>query len=131
MVEPSRVKQESKKEVKEEENKEDEVIGQARSPAQIRETPRQNSLQQEIAQCTVEITALKTLLSGPNPRAADREALKIQIKKKDKCIAALKRCRSLQKASRKHRRKMAKIMDSIERPMRPFPGRPALEEYNQ
>ena len=82
-------------------------------------------------QISTEIDALKVLINGPNPRLEDRKALNIKLKQQKKCIVALNRCKSMQRASRKHRKKLAIIMNSAKRSFRPFPGRPALEEYDE
>ena len=50
---------------------------------------------------------------------------------RDKRISALKRLQSLQRASQKHRKKLADILSTTDKAFRPFPGRPALEEYKE
>ena len=51
------------------EMKEDEAKDMPSSPVAVARTPKQDRLNVQIAQCTLEIQALKTLLKGPHPRA--------------------------------------------------------------
>ena len=124
---PLSVKEESKVEPNPEESQS--VLSPApNSQAPNIKTPKQDQLNNEITQLTVEIDALKILIQGPNPRLVDRQALSGKVKQRKKCMVAIKRCQALQRASRKHRKKLAVILSSVEKPIRPFPGRPALEE---
>ena len=88
---------------------------------------KQEELQSKIAQCTLEIEAMKTLISGANPRLGDRTALKAKLKKREELVKALKRCRTVAKAQRKHRLKVKRALETV-KPVRSIPGRPALEE---
>ena len=101
-------------------------------PSRVRRsTPRQEQLEKEIVQISTEIDAIKVFINGPNPRLEDRKALNMKLQQQKKCVAALKRCKALQRASRKHRKKIASIMKLANKAFRPFPGRPALEEYEE
>ena len=91
-------------------------------------TPKQDVLKAKIALYVTEIDALKVILSGPNPLLEHRAKLVEAVKKKDKCVADLKRCQSLVKASRKHRQQHALLLRSINKAPRPAPGRPPLED---
>ena len=61
-------------------------------------TPRQDELRAEIALCVSEIEALKRLLACPNPSTEHRAKLVSAVKRKDKYVADLKRCKNLVKA---------------------------------
>ena len=113
------------------ERKEDDGEALKSPPIAAPKTPKQDKLNSQISQCTLEIQALKTLLQGPNPRASDREALKLKVVEMNNYTVALKRCRALQRASRKHRKKIAAILNMADKPFRPFPGRPPLEDYKE
>ena len=126
------VKVEEKKVVKEE--KKVEVTNVISSPpaAAPRCSPRQEALKAEIARYSIEIDALKVFISGLNPSIEHRKSLQMLLNKQKKCMSALKRCKSLQRASRKHRKKVAKIlMENAKQPTRPFPGRPPLEDFDE
>jgi len=71
------------------------------------------------------------LINGPVPRLEDRRALNTKLQQQKKCVSALKRCKSLQRASRKRGKKIASIMKLANKPFRPFPGRPPLEDSEE
>lgn len=121
------VKIESKKIKVEEEKK-----GPApESPPIKRRTPKQDELNEKIAQYTSEIEALKTLTSGPTPRLADRETLKSLVKKRAGLVKELNRCKVSVRASQKRRVKLAQILKSSGFPLRPVVGRPPVEESEE
>ena len=88
------------------------VVAQTLSPAPApvtrNSTPKQDSLRAEIAQCSSDINALKTLLSGLNPRADDRAKIKILNKMRDKLASQLNRCQNMVKASSEDNREVLK-----------------------
>ena len=102
-----------------------------RQPLTSARTPKQDQLIAQIALFESDIHSLKILLAGPNPLTEHRVKLMETVKKKENCLVQLKRCKSLVKASRKHRRQQTIILKSIKKPRRPAPGRPPLEDSEE
>ena len=101
------------------------------SPPKISRTPKQDNLAAQMTMYVTEIEALKTLLAVPEPSIEHRVKLKKTVMLRENCLLELKRCKSLVRASRKQRRNKAAILNSSAKPLRPFPGRPPLEDTKE